>query len=139
MSRKMKTMDGNTAAAHVSYAYSDVAAIYPITPSSPMAGKTDVWAANSTGSFCGTFDGCGHTIKRLNLEQDGSDIGFFRYTSKNAKIKNVIIEGSARPGGTANIVGGIAGRFSGELSFCYSAGAVTGAGYCGGIAGYGFN
>ena len=37
MARKMKTMDGNNAAAHVSYAYTDVAAIYPITPSSVMA------------------------------------------------------------------------------------------------------
>ena len=40
----MKTMDGNHAAAHVSYAYSDVAAIYPITPSSVMAEATDEWA-----------------------------------------------------------------------------------------------
>ena len=41
MARKMKTMDGNTAAAHVSYAFTDVAAIYPITPSSPMADEVD--------------------------------------------------------------------------------------------------
>ena len=40
MARKMKTMDGNHAAAHASYAYSDVAAIYPITPSSVMAEAT---------------------------------------------------------------------------------------------------
>ena len=38
---KTMTIDGNTAAAHVAYAFSDVAAIYPITPSSPMAGKTE--------------------------------------------------------------------------------------------------
>ncbi len=43
--RKMKTMDGNTAAAHVAYAFTDVAAIYPITPSSPMAEHCDEWAA----------------------------------------------------------------------------------------------
>ena len=43
--QKMKTMDGNTAAAHVAYALSDVAAIYPITPSSPMAEIADEWAA----------------------------------------------------------------------------------------------
>ena len=41
MARKMKTMDGNHAAAHASYAFTDVAAIYPITPSSPMAEATD--------------------------------------------------------------------------------------------------
>ena len=43
MARKMKTMDGNHAAAHASYAFSDVAAIYPITPSSVMAEATDEW------------------------------------------------------------------------------------------------
>lgn len=45
MKRKTKTMDGNTAAAHVSYAFTDVAAIYPITPSSVMAEVVDEWAA----------------------------------------------------------------------------------------------
>lgn len=45
MSRKMKTMDGNNAAAHVSYAFTDVAAIYPITPSSVMADETDKYSA----------------------------------------------------------------------------------------------
>lgn len=45
MKRKTKTMDGNTAAAHVSYAFTDVAAIYPITPSSTMAEVVDEWAA----------------------------------------------------------------------------------------------
>ncbi|WP_417075676.1 pyruvate:ferredoxin (flavodoxin) oxidoreductase, partial [Hominenteromicrobium sp.] len=45
MARKMKTMDGNNAAAHVSYAFTDVAAIYPITPSSVMADETDKYAA----------------------------------------------------------------------------------------------
>ena len=44
MARKMKTMDGNHAAAHASYAFTDVAAIYPITPSSTMAEVTDEWA-----------------------------------------------------------------------------------------------
>ena len=43
--QKMKTMDGNTAAAHVAYAMSDVATIYPITPSSPIAEIADEWAA----------------------------------------------------------------------------------------------
>ena len=45
MARKMKTMDGNNAAAYASYAFTDVAAIYPITPSSTMAEVTDKWAA----------------------------------------------------------------------------------------------
>ena len=45
MPRAKQSMDGNTAAAHVAYAYTDVAAIYPITPSSPMADSIDQWAA----------------------------------------------------------------------------------------------
>ena len=45
MARKKKSMDGNTAAAHVSYAFTEVAGIYPITPSSPMADNVDQWAA----------------------------------------------------------------------------------------------
>ena len=45
MAGTFKTMDGNTAAAHVSYAFTEVAGIYPITPSSPMADCVDQWAA----------------------------------------------------------------------------------------------
>ena len=48
MARKMKTMDGNSAVAHVSYAFTDVAAIYPITPSSVMADLTDKFSAMGT-------------------------------------------------------------------------------------------
>ena len=53
MARKMKTMDGNTAAAHVSYAFTDCAAIYPITPSSPMADYTDMWATQGRENIFG--------------------------------------------------------------------------------------
>ncbi len=53
MARKMKTMDGNHAAAHASYAYTDVAAIYPITPSSVMAEATDEWATAGERIFLG--------------------------------------------------------------------------------------
>ncbi len=53
MARKMKTMDGNTAAAHVSYAFTEVAAIYPITPSSPMADYTDMWATQGRKNIFG--------------------------------------------------------------------------------------
>ena len=45
MARKKISMDGNTAAAHVSYAFTEVAAIYPITPSSTMAEHVDAWAS----------------------------------------------------------------------------------------------
>ncbi len=53
MSTKMTTMDGNTAAAHVAYAFTEVAAIYPITPSSPMAGSTDEWSARGRKNMFG--------------------------------------------------------------------------------------
>ena len=53
MARKTKSMDGNTAAAHVSYAFTDVAAIYPITPSSVMADLADQWSANGQKNIFG--------------------------------------------------------------------------------------
>lgn len=51
MARKKKTMDGNSAAAHVSYAFTEVAAIYPITPSSNMAEETDAMAARGVKKY----------------------------------------------------------------------------------------
>jgi len=51
--KKLVTMDGNEAAAYISYAFTEVAAIYPITPSSPMAGKTDAWSANGKKNIFG--------------------------------------------------------------------------------------
>jgi pyruvate-ferredoxin/flavodoxin oxidoreductase len=53
MARKKKTMDGNTAASHVSYAFTDVAAIYPITPSSVMAELADKWSASGLKNVFG--------------------------------------------------------------------------------------
>ena len=53
MKREQKTMDGNQAAAHVAYAYSDVAAVYPITPSSTMAEYVDEWAAEGRKNIFG--------------------------------------------------------------------------------------
>ena len=69
MSRKMKTMDGNHAAAHVSYAYTDVAAIYPITPSTVMAEVTDEWASvGRTNIF-------GQTVKVTEMQSEGGAAG----------------------------------------------------------------
>ncbi len=53
MARKMKTMDGNQAAAHASYAYTEVAAIYPITPSSVMPEHVDEWATEGRKNIFG--------------------------------------------------------------------------------------
>ena len=53
MSKKYLSMDGNTAAAHVAYAFSEVASIYPITPSSPMAENAEAWAAQGMKNIFG--------------------------------------------------------------------------------------
>ncbi len=53
MGKNLKTMDGNTAASYISYAFTDVAAIYPITPSSPMAENVDEWAAHGKKNMFG--------------------------------------------------------------------------------------
>ena len=71
MARKMKAMDGNTAAAHVSYAFTEVATIYPITPSSPMADYTDQWATQGRKNIFG------NTVKLVELESEGGASGAF--------------------------------------------------------------
>ncbi len=71
MARKMKTMDGNTAAAHVSYAFTEVATIYPITPSSPKADYTDQWATQGRKNIFG------NTVKLVELESEGGASGAF--------------------------------------------------------------
>jgi len=63
MAKVMKSMDGNTAAAHVAYAFTDVAAIYPITPSSPMAELVDEWSAHGRKKyFWPAGKSCGNAI-----------------------------------------------------------------------------
>ena len=69
MARKMKTMDGNNAAAHVSYAFTDVAAIYPITPSSVMAEVTDKWAADGRKNIFG------QTVKVTEMQSEAGAAG----------------------------------------------------------------
>ena len=69
MSKKMKTMDGNTAAAYVSYAFTDVAAIYPITPSSPMAEHVDEWSAKGQKNI---FD---QQVKVIELQSEAGAAG----------------------------------------------------------------
>ncbi|MBR2013766.1 MAG: pyruvate:ferredoxin (flavodoxin) oxidoreductase [Clostridia bacterium] len=69
MARKMKTMDGNNAAAHVSYAFTDVAGIYPITPSSVMAEMTDKWAAE------GRVNVFGQKVKVVEMQSEAGAAG----------------------------------------------------------------
>ena len=69
MARKLKTMDGNNAAAHVAYAFTDVAAIYPITPSSVMAEHVDEWAAGGRKNLFG------QTVKVAEMQSEGGAAG----------------------------------------------------------------
>ena len=69
MARKMKTMDGNTAAAHVSYAFTEVAAIYPITPSSNMAEAIDEWSA------AGKKNIFGQKVKVVEMQSEAGAAG----------------------------------------------------------------
>ena len=69
MARKFKTMDGNTAAAHVSYAFTDVAAIYPITPSSPMADYTDMWSTEGRKNIFG------HEVMLTEMQSEAGAAG----------------------------------------------------------------
>ena len=69
MARKFKTMDGNNAAAYVSYAFTEVAGIYPITPSSPMADYVDQWAAQGQKNIFGT------TVKVIEMQSEAGAAG----------------------------------------------------------------
>ena len=69
MSRAKQSMDGNTAAAHVAYAFTDVAAIYPITPSSPMADTVDQWSA------AGQENIFGNQVKVVEMESEAGAAG----------------------------------------------------------------
>ncbi len=69
MAKKMKTMDGNAAAAYVSYAFTEVAAIYPITPSSPMAESVDEMAAKGAKNIFG------HKVRLVELQSEGGAAG----------------------------------------------------------------
>ena len=69
MARKTKTMDGNNAAAHVSYAFTEVAGIYPITPSSPMADYVDQWSAQGLKNIFGT------TVKVAEMQSEAGASG----------------------------------------------------------------
>lgn len=69
MSGKMKTMDGNAAAAWISYAFTEVAAIYPITPSTPMAENVDEWAAQ------GKKEPFGQPVRLMEMQSEAGAAG----------------------------------------------------------------
>ena len=69
MEKKMMVVDGNEAAAYIAYAFSEVAAIYPITPSSPMAEKTDEWSAEGRKNLFG------QTVTLVEMQSEAGAIG----------------------------------------------------------------
>ena len=69
--RKMKTMDGNTAAAHIAYAFTDVSVIFPITPSSPMAERVDTWSAQGQKNIFG------QPVKVVEMQSEAGAAGAF--------------------------------------------------------------
>ncbi len=76
MSRRKLSMDGNTAAAHVSYAFTEVSAIYPITPSSPMAEVTDTWSATDKNIFGEPARNIfGERVKMVEMESEAGAAG----------------------------------------------------------------
>ena len=75
-----KTMDGNTAAAHISYAFSEVAAIYPITPSSPMAELVDAWSAMGKKNLFG------EPVKVIEMQSEAGAAGAIHGSLKTGAL-----------------------------------------------------
>ncbi len=85
--------------------------------------------------FNGTFDGQGHTISNLNLVQDGSVVGFFRYLESDAVVQDLKLEGRAMPEGSRHTVGSVVGSNAGTVKDCSFVGVSSGASKVGGIVG----
>lgn len=85
--------------------------------------------------FCGMFEGNHHTISGLNISDDGSAKGLFRYLQKEAVVKNLSVKGKVIPQGSKSILGGLAGKNAGLIMNCSFSGEMDGKDYVGGIAG----
>ena len=85
--------------------------------------------------FDGLFDGCGYAISGLNLTEEGSDCGLFRYVQRNGRITGLTVSGNMSAKGSAGCVGMIAGRNYGVIDDCFVKGRVAGEENVGGIAG----
>lgn len=79
MGKTMMTVDGNTAAAYIAYAYTDVAAIYPITPSTPMAEQVDEWAAQGKKNIFG------QTVNVVEMQSEAGASGAFMVHFKQVR------------------------------------------------------
>ena len=85
--------------------------------------------------FCGRFEGCGYTIKGVELDRKGSVVGLFRYLEQEAVIRDLVVYGDVVPAGSRSTVGGIVGCNRGEIENCSFFGTAAGAKFVGGIAG----
>ena len=85
--------------------------------------------------FSGVFDGNGHKIAGLNISNEGSMQGLFRYLTATAAVRNLSVSGTIQPGGSKNEIGAIAGRNEGKITNCNFLGTLSGNDYIGGIAG----
>ncbi|MCM1044487.1 MAG: hypothetical protein NC417_03155 [Candidatus Gastranaerophilales bacterium] len=89
----------------------------------------------SIPNFGGIFEGNGHKISNLLLEEAGSAVGFFRYVQEGGKVRNLTVQGRVEPTGSRSRVGGIAGVNYGVITACTFDGLVSGDTQVGGIAG----
>ena len=87
-------------------------------------------------SFGGAFDGGGHTISGLDMEESVSPAGLFGVVQKGGSVKNLHVEGALTPSGDSQDLGGIAGKNHGTIENCSFNGSVSGKRNVGGIAGY---
>ncbi len=86
-------------------------------------------------TFGGIFDGCGHAINGLRLDETGSAIGLFRYLQQGAVVRNLVLSGSVCPEGSQCNVGMLAGVNYGKITNCFVAGSIVGKEAVGGIVG----
>lgn len=89
----------------------------------------------SIPSFGGIFDGGGHTVSGLELGEDGSAVGLFRYVQDGGTVRDLSLSGTVAPGGSKSQVGLLAGVNYGRIENCTVSGSVTGAEEVGGIVG----
>ena len=86
-------------------------------------------------TFGGTFLGQGYKISGINMQREGSIVGFFRYLQKTAVVDTLVLEGVFHPTGSKSIVGAIAGNNAGTIKHCAVDAEISGADKIGGIAG----
>lgn len=85
--------------------------------------------------FCGMFEGNHHTISGLNILENGSAKGLFRYLTEDAFIQNLSVKGKVTPQGSKSMIGGLVGKNAGTILNCSFSGEVDGKDYVGGLIG----